>query len=77
MCCLFGLIDTRHTLSGKDKSKIVHILASESEARGTDATGIAYHFGNHLYIHKRPIPGHKLQIWVSDCLLYTSPSPRD
>ena len=42
MCCLFGLIDTRHSLSGKDKSKILHILASESEARGTDATGIAY-----------------------------------
>lgn len=66
MCCLFGLIDTRHTLSGKDKSKILHILASESEARGTDATGITYNLGNHLYIHKRPIPGHRLQIWVRD-----------
>ena len=66
MCCLFGLIDTRHTLSGKDKSKILHILASESEARGTDATGIAYNLRNRLYIHKRPIPGHKLKIWVSD-----------
>lgn len=66
MCCLFGLIDTRHTLSGKDKSKILHILASESEARGTDATGIAYNLGNRLYIHKRPIPGHRLQIWVRD-----------
>lgn len=66
MCCLFGLIDTRHSLSGKDKSKILHILASESEARGTDATGIAYNLGNRLFIHKRPIPGHRLQIWVRD-----------
>lgn len=66
MCCLFGLIDTRHTLSGKDKSKILHILASESEARGTDATGIAYNLGNRLYIHKRPIPGRRLQIRVRD-----------
>lgn len=66
MCCLFGLIDTRHTLSGKDKSKILHILASESEARGTGATGIAYNLGNRLYIHKRPVPGHRLQIWVRD-----------
>lgn len=45
MCCLFGLIDTRHSLSGKEKSKFLHILASESEARGTDATGIAYNVG--------------------------------
>ena len=66
MCCLFGLVDTRHTLSSKDKSKILHILASESEARGTDATGIAYNLGNRLYIHKRPIPGRRLQIRVRD-----------
>lgn len=66
MCCLFGLIDTRNALSGKDKSKLLHILASESEARGTDATGIAYNVGKQLYIHKRPIPGHKLQIRVRD-----------
>ena len=66
MCCLFGLIDTRHSLSGRDKSKILHILASESESRGTDATGIAYNVGSQLCIHKRPIPGHKLQIRVRD-----------
>lgn len=66
MCCLFGLIDTRHSLSGKEKSKFLHILASESEARGTDATGIAYNVGKQLCIHKRPIPGHKLQIRVRD-----------
>ena len=66
MCCLFGLIDTRHSLSGRDKSKLLHILASESESRGTDATGIAYNVGKQLYIHKRPIPGHKLQIRVRD-----------
>ena len=66
MCCLFGLIDTRNALSGKDKSKLLHILASESEARGTDATGIAYNVGKQLYIHKRPVPGRKLQIRVRD-----------
>ena len=66
MCCLFGLIDTQHALSGKDKSKLLHILASESEVRGTDATGIAYNVGKQLYIHKRSIPGHKLQIRVRD-----------
>ena len=64
MCCLFGLVDTRHSLSGKEKSKLLHILASESEARGIDATGIAYNLRNQLYIHKRPMPGHKLRIRV-------------
>lgn len=66
MCCLFGLIDTKHALSGREKSKILHILASESEVRGTDATGIAYNLGGRLYIHKRPVPGHKLQFRIRE-----------
>ena len=66
MCCLFGLIDTRCTLPGKEKSKLLHLLASESEARGTDAAGVAYNQRGHLYIQKRPVPGHKLQIRVRD-----------
>lgn len=42
MCCLFGLIDTELRFTGKEKSKMLHALASASEARGTDATGVAY-----------------------------------
>lgn len=66
MCCLFGLIDTRLHFTGKEKSKMLHALATASEARGTDATGIAYHTGGQLYIYKRPIPGHKLQFYMRD-----------
>ena len=56
MCCLFGLIDTRLRFTGKQKSKMLHALATVSEVRGTDATGIAYHTGEQLCIYKRPIP---------------------
>ena len=33
MCCLFGLIDTELRFTGKEKSKMLHALASASEAR--------------------------------------------
>ena len=66
MCCLFGLIDTRLRFSGKQKSKMLHALATVSEVRGTDATGIAYHTGEQLCIYKRPIPGHKLKFYMRD-----------
>ena len=66
MCCLFGLIDTRLRFTGKEKSKMLHALATVSEVRGTDATGIAYHTGEQLCIYKRPIPGHKLKFYMRD-----------
>lgn len=66
MCCLFGLIDTRLRFTGKQKSKMLHALATVSEVRGTDATGIAYHTGEQLCIYKRPIPGHKLKFYMRD-----------
>lgn len=31
MCCLFGLIDYRHHLTGRKKSRIISILASACE----------------------------------------------
>lgn len=58
MCCLFGLIDYGHTLSGRQKTKMVQALALESEARGTDAAGIAYYDKGKLCVNKRPGPAH-------------------
>lgn len=60
MCCLFGLLDPNRRLSGKQKSQILHILATAAEARGTDATGVAYCSSGDICIYKRPIPGRKL-----------------
>lgn len=64
MCSVFGLIDHKQALTTKDKNRIINTLARECEVRGTDATGIAYHFGGRLRIFKRPLPAHKLRLRV-------------
>ena len=61
MCCLFGLIDYNNTLSVRQKEKILKVLSRECEARGTDATGIAYKSGNEMIIYKKPFPAHKMR----------------
>lgn len=66
MCCLFGLMDYKHTLTGPQKSKILSVLSKECEIRGTDATGIAYNAGGKLRIYKRPVPAHKLHLNIPD-----------
>lgn len=64
MCSVFGLIDHQNRLSTHDKNRILNTLARECEVRGTDATGIAYHYGGRLRIFKRPLPAHKLRLRV-------------
>ena len=64
MCCLFGLMDYRHALPVKQKNQIISALASAAEARGTDATGVAYNSGGKLRIYKRPIPGHQMRFRI-------------
>lgn len=61
MCCLFGVIDYQHTLTRKQKNRIVSVLAAACEARGTDATGVAYHSGGRLRVFKRPLPAHLMR----------------
>ena len=66
MCCLFGLIDYGHRLTGRQKGQLIRALAVESEARGTDAAGVAYNSGGKLHICKRPGPAHKLNLFVPE-----------
>ena len=66
MCCLFGLIDYSHRLSGRQKGQVIRALAVESEIRGTDAAGIAYNSGGKLHIYKRPGPAHKLNLFIPE-----------
>ena len=66
MCCLFGLIDYCHHLTGRKKSRIISILASACEIRGTDATGIAYNVGGTQRIYKRPVPAHCMHIRIPE-----------
>lgn len=64
MCCLFGLIDSRNQFGAKEKSRILSVLATECEERGTDATGIAYCSHRHLSIYKRPIAAHRMRFRI-------------
>lgn len=66
MCCLFGLIDHGHSLTGREKNHMLSVLASTCEVRGTDATGIAYNVGETLQIYKRPVPAHRMRFRVPD-----------
>ena len=60
MCCLFGILDLGKTLTVRQRTKTLSILAEACEARGTDATGIAYNTGGKLCIYKRPKAAHKM-----------------
>lgn len=62
MCCLFGMIDYGRCLTAQQRARILSALAIESEARGTDAAGIAYNTAGRLHVCKRPGPAHKLHI---------------
>lgn len=64
MCCLFGLMDYKGSLSAYEKSRIINVLARACEVRGIDATGIAYNSGGGLHIYKRPLPAHKLRFRI-------------
>ena len=64
MCCLFGMIDHGQNFSGRQKSKMMSALATACEARGTDATGIAYNGKNSLLVRKRPVAAHQMRFCI-------------
>ncbi len=57
MCCLFGLLDYNNCFTPKQRERILHVMAKECEARGTDATGISYLSGGRMRVFKRAIRG--------------------
>ncbi len=66
MCCLFGILDYNHSLSKRQMNRLLSVLSTACEARGTDATGIAYNFSGKLRIYKRPLPAHIMRYNVPD-----------
>ena len=66
MCCLFGLLDYSHSLTSRQKSRMLSALAAASEARGTDATGIAFNSNGRLRVYKRPVAGHRMKFRVPE-----------
>ena len=65
MCCLFGLLDYKGELTLKERQKLLKTLSVECEARGTDATGIAYFVNGHLSIQKAAKPAHRMRLQLS------------
>lgn len=59
MCCLFGFLDYKHTLSAKKHQRFIHELSVAAEARGKDATGLAWFKDGQLQIAKEPLPARR------------------
>ena len=64
MCSLFGILNYANNLNKEQINTIIKVLASECEARGIDATGIAYNNENRLTVYKRPLPSYKIKFNV-------------
>ena len=64
MCCLFGFVDYAGALSVNQKNRLIRELSIAAEARGTDATGIAYNSSRGLRIYKRPLAAHRLHLRI-------------
>ena len=59
-------MDRSHHFSGKERSVMLNHLARASEARGTDATGIAYNSRKRMRVYKRPMAAHRLRLKVPE-----------
>lgn len=66
MCCLFGFLDYKGSLSAAQKNKMLRVLSRECEERGTDATGIAFNENGELKIYKKPLPAHRAHLYMPD-----------
>jgi glucosamine--fructose-6-phosphate aminotransferase (isomerizing) len=64
MCCLFGFYDLNASLPPKVKNKLLRELSIAAEARGKDATGIAYVADHELKSFKIGKPAHKVKLFV-------------
>jgi len=47
-------------------NRLLTVLSTACEARGTDATGIAYNFSGRLRVYKRPLPAHIMRYNVPE-----------
>lgn len=70
MCCLFGLLDYRNNFTPKQRNKLILILSTACEARGTDATGISYNHNGRLCIYKRPLAARKIKFNIPQGVNY-------
>lgn len=60
MCCLFGFVDYGHKLTRKERLRLLAMLGTSAEARGSDATGFSFNVDEKQCIFKRPLPAHMM-----------------
>lgn len=61
MCAIFGLLDFEGKLTPSERLAIFKALGKAAEARGTDATGVAYVQNGTIQIQKAPRPAHRMK----------------
>ena len=61
MCAVFGLLDFEDKLTPSERLAIFKALGKAAEARGTDATGVAYVQNGTIQIQKAPRPAHRMK----------------
>ena len=60
MCCLFGFVDYGHKLTRKQRLRLLAMLGTSAEVRGSDATGFSFNVDGKQVIYKRPLPAHMM-----------------
>ena len=60
MCAVFGLLDFEGKLTPSERLILFKALGKAAEARGTDATGVAYVQNGTIQIQKAPRPAHRM-----------------
>ena len=61
MCAIFGVLDYQGKLTSPQRIGLFRALADASQARGTDASGVAYVHNGAVQIQKAPRPACKMR----------------
>lgn len=61
MCAIFGVLDYQGKLSPAQRLALFRALADAAQARGTDASGVAYVHNGAIQIQKAPRPACKMR----------------
>ena len=61
MCAIFGVLDYQGKLTLPQRTGLFRALADAAQARGTDASGLAYVHNRVVQIQKAPRPACKMR----------------
>ena len=61
MCAIFGVLDYQGKLTPPQRTGLFRVLADAAQARGTDASGVAYVHNGVVQIQKAPRPACRMR----------------